>query len=166
MQKGVVVLGMVAVVALGGLALAYSGARLSTTRPLSSTAPSGLAVRQLIIGAAVLTVELAEKPSEWERGLSRRAALPEDAGMLFLFPEAAPKTFWMKDTLIPLDIIWIRESRVVGITGGVQLESGTPDAQLHRYRSPGLVDQVLEVNAGWAKRNVIRVGDHAGLVPK
>lgn len=168
MRKSIVALIAVGTIAVGVVFVVGSstrrGAVSQSTRP-SAAAPKTDTV-QLAVGNATLAVELAQTPEEWTLGLSHRTALPEDTGMLFIFQGTAPKIFWMKDTLIPLDIIWIRENRVVGITGDVQPESGIPDAQLHRYRSPGLIDQVLEVNAGWAKQNVIRVGDHADFVPK
>jgi hypothetical protein len=49
------------------------------------------------------TVEIADAPEAWRRGLMERPALAPDAGMLFLFPEVAPRAFWMLNTLIPLD---------------------------------------------------------------
>ena len=56
---------------------------------------------------ARFTVEIADEPGEWRRGLMERPVLAPDAGMLFIFPKAAPRTFWMMNTLIRLDILFI-----------------------------------------------------------
>lgn len=65
---------------------------------------------------AVIEVEVASTPEARARGLMYRRVLPENRGMVFLFPEPTPQTFWMKNTLISLDIIWIdEESRVIEI---------------------------------------------------
>lgn len=52
-------------------------------------------------------VEIADEVPEQQRGLMNRAEMDEDAGMLFIFPKTWSRQFWMKDTLIPLDIIWL-----------------------------------------------------------
>lgn len=111
------------------------------------------------VGDATLRAEIARTSAEHTRGLSGRDRLADDAGMLFVFPEPAQRTFWMKDTRIPLDMVWLRGGRVIGITANVQPEPRIPDEQLRRYPSPGPVDHVLEVNAGWAERHGVTVGD-------
>lgn len=118
-----------------------------------------LAVRALRVGGATVAVELAQTSAEWARGLSNRETLSPDTGLLFVFPSAASRTFWMKETLIPLDLLWIRDGRVIGVTENVQPEPGVPENQLRRYGSPEPADQVLEVPAGWSERNGVRVGD-------
>ncbi|TSC72090.1 MAG: hypothetical protein G01um101438_718 [Parcubacteria group bacterium Gr01-1014_38] len=120
---------------------------------------STLSAACLLVGSHALTVELARTPSEQARGLSGRDTLGPDRGMLFVFPTNGERVFWMKDTRIPLDFLWIREGKIVGITANVQPEPGVPDALLRKYISPGPVDQVLEVNAGWSATHDIRVRD-------
>ncbi len=85
----------------------------------------------------VVAVELARTDAERERGLMFRRELALDAGMLFLFDESVPHQFWMKNTLIPLDMIFIGEDRAVGAPS--------------RY--------VLEVNGGWSAAHGVRAGD-------
>lgn len=111
------------------------------------------------VGQTPVVVEVARTAEAWQRGLMDRDSLAPDAGMLFVFPRAEPRTMWMKDTHIPLDLIWIRAGHVVGITERVQPEPGVPDEELHRYPSPGPVDFVLEVNSGWAVEHGIHEGD-------
>lgn len=153
--------GGVAVVALAAGVIAVRILGESNGEPRSPRTREGrsLEVRALRVGGATVAVELAQTSAEWARGLSNRETLSADAGMLFVFPSAASRTFWMKETLIPLDFLWIRDGRVIGVTENVQPEPGVPEDQLRRYGSPEPVDQVLEVPAGWSKRNGARVGD-------
>ena len=60
---------------------------------------------------ARFTVEVAETPETQRRGLMERPALAPNAGMLFLFPDVAPRAFWMLNTLIPLDMLFIAADR-------------------------------------------------------
>src|SRR5438874_12182726 len=65
---------------------------------------------------ARFTVEIANTPETWEHGLMERAALAPNAGMLFIFPDVAPRAFWMMNTLIPLDMLFIdAERRIINI---------------------------------------------------
>jgi uncharacterized membrane protein (UPF0127 family) len=101
-----------------------------------------------------VTVELARAPAELARGLMYRRELAELAGMLFLFPETRIQSFWMKDTPLPLDMIFIGDDmRIVGI-----VENAVPFTT-----SPRTVGEpsryVLEVNAGFSKRHGIKAGD-------
>lgn len=108
---------------------------------------------------AGLLTEVADTPDEWQRGLSGRSELKEDRGMLFDFPSARERTFWMKDTYIPLDIIWLYEGRVAGISANTAPQSRNCNCLPATYHSPGAVDMVLEVNAGWAKKHGLTKGD-------
>jgi uncharacterized membrane protein (UPF0127 family) len=99
-------------------------------------------------------VELARNDAERARGLMYREKLDEDAGMLFLFPVAEDHGFWMKNTLIPLDMLFIGEDgRIVGIVEKAAPHSTNP-------RSVGAPSQfVLEVNGGWCARHGVKKGD-------
>jgi hypothetical protein len=110
-------------------------------------------------GPHALRVEIADDVFEQAQGLSGRDALDDDAAMLFVFMTPAERAFWMKDVRFAIDIIWLRGDTVVGISRDVQPEPGVPNADLTRYRSPGLVDQVVEVVAGTADRLGIHDGD-------
>lgn len=120
-------------------------------------------VGTLHVGAATVSVEFARDPDAWARGLSGRDTLPEESGMLFIFPAQEERTFWMKDTRIPLDLVWIRGGTVVGVTAHVPPEPGVANVLLRRYPSPGSVDRVLEVNAGWAAEHGVNVNDAVRL---
>ena len=99
-------------------------------------------------------VEIADSPAKRELGLQYRRDLASDHGMIFLFPSQSEQTFWMKNTPIPLDMIFInRELKIVGIVEQAVPFSLDP-------RSVGTPRQyVLEINAGLAKRNGIQPGD-------
>jgi len=102
----------------------------------------------------VFQVEIADSPAKRELGLQYRRDLAPDRGMIFLFPAETEQTFWMKNTPIPLDMIFIdHERKIVGI-----VEQTVPfslDA-----RSVGKPSQfVLEINGGLTKRYGIQAGD-------
>jgi uncharacterized protein len=85
-----------------------------------------------------------------------RESLPERTGMLFLFPEATPHHFWMKNTMIPLDMIWMDEAGKV-----VFISADTPPCQADpcpNYGPDGPVRNVLEIAGGKAKQEGVRVG--------
>ncbi len=133
-----------------------------TPRMLVSPSPPH-ALQQLRVGSHPLTVEIAQTPDEHARGLSGRTSLGEEYGMLFVFSREQERTFWMKDTHIPLDLLWIRDGRVVGITENVQPEPGVPEERLRQYSSPSPVDWVLETNGGWSATHGVRIGDLVAL---
>lgn len=97
--------------------------------------------------AAPLRVEVARTPAAQGRGLMGRTELPAGTGMLFVWPEAADRTFWMRDTLIPLDIAWVQDGRVRGVTAMQPCEEAQA-ADCERYPSPGPVDAAIEAPPG------------------
>jgi uncharacterized membrane protein (UPF0127 family) len=101
--------------------------------------------------AVEVAVELAVTPAERSRGLMYRKHLGESDGMLFLFEREQPQSFWMHNTYIPLDMIFIREDlTVLGV-----VENAEPETDSSR-NVPGSSRYVLEVNAGFARKHGIR----------
>jgi uncharacterized membrane protein (UPF0127 family) len=102
----------------------------------------------------IFQVEIADTPAKRELGLQYRKELPTERGMIFLFPIESQQTFWMKNTPIPLDMIFInRARRIVGI-----VEQAVPFTL--EPRSVNIPSQyVLEIGGGLAKRYGIRAGD-------
>jgi len=99
-------------------------------------------------------VELARTPEEQERGLMFRKELEADSGMLFIFKETSEHGFWMQNTLIPLDMIFIGEDgRVVGIVVNAEPLTTSPRTVGARSR------YVLEVNGGWSAAHAVSKGD-------
>lgn len=105
---------------------------------------------------SLFTVEIADNAITQARGLSGRDRLERDNGMLFIFSDEAIRSFWMVGMKFPLDIIWIRDNAIVGITR--DLPPATAE-NMQISSSPGPVDVVLEINAGLAAELGIRVGD-------
>jgi len=104
-----------------------------------------------------IDVEVAKSADERAKGLSGRDRLDENSGMVFVFSKDSKPIFWMKDTKIALDIIWINYNKIVGIEKNVQPEIGKTDSELKKYTAPSIVDYVLEVNAGFADKNNIKI---------
>lgn len=115
---------------------------------------------ELRYDGGVLRVEVARTAEERARGLSNRVSLADDAGMLFVYERPRRPSFWMRETLIPLDIIWIgADKRVTQIHAEVQPEPGVAVSDLERYVPDADASYVLELNAGAASRFGIDVGD-------
>lgn len=123
--------------------------------PVSSTA-----TKEIKINDKSIKVTLADTAEKRSRGLSGTASLPADQGMLFTFDQKDTfPTFWMKDMLIPLDIIWINNDKIAKIDKNIQAPpAGTKDSDLELLRPDKPIDYVLEVNAGFSDRNGITVG--------
>ncbi|PIR85991.1 hypothetical protein COU14_01320 [Candidatus Kaiserbacteria bacterium CG10_big_fil_rev_8_21_14_0_10_44_10] len=100
-------------------------------------------------------------PEERQKGLSGVTALPENEGMLFIFEEEGRYGFWMKDTLLSLDIIWINNNQeIVHIERNVR-----PESYPATYYSPVPARFVVEVNAFFTSTFNINVGDKV-TIPK
>jgi uncharacterized protein len=103
-------------------------------------------------------VEVADTPAKRELGLQYRRDLAVDRGMIFLFPAESEHSFWMKNTPIPLDMIFISKDRkIVGI-----VEQAVPFSTDSRS-VPGSSQFVLEINGGLSKRYGIKAGDSVGF---
>lgn len=124
---------------------------------------SGLKTAKLLIGEKRLEVEIADSTSTRATGLSYRKSLDEDRGMYFIFSSLSSHSFWMKDMNFPIDIIWIKDDKVVGVSENASHQPGAQLWQLKSYSPPEPVNRVLEVNAGWFSKNSIRIGDRAEL---
>ncbi|MDP3766246.1 MAG: DUF192 domain-containing protein, partial [Nanoarchaeota archaeon] len=103
-----------------------------------------------------INVEIADDNEERMKGLMFRERLDENAGMLFVFEDEQYQAFWMKNTLIPLDIIFIGKNlEIVDIENAVPCKIG--DCALYKSSKPSTY--VLEVNSGFSARNNIKMGD-------
>ena len=103
-------------------------------------------------------IDVADDPQELTRGLMFRKNMESNNGMLFVFEDSANRSFWMKNTFIPLDVIFIDNNlRIVDIKENVQpclQENPCPS-----YSSIHPAKYVLEVNGGFVKENRIKIGD-------
>jgi uncharacterized membrane protein (UPF0127 family) len=108
-------------------------------------------------------LEIADNDTERQEGLMNVTELGERRGMLFVFEEEEMRGFWMKNTLIPLDMIFLdAEKQVINVeTAGP--EPGTADENLTVYRSEKPAKYVIEVNAGFAENYSITKGTEVSL---
>lgn len=105
-------------------------------------------------GAQPFAVELAVTSEQRAQGLMYRARLPADAGMLFVYPAERPVSMWMKNTLIPLDMLFIGDDgRILHIAERAIPGSAATISSMQPARA------VLELNGGTAARLKIQVGD-------
>lgn len=101
---------------------------------------------------------IARTDKEQHQGLSDRDSLPQDTGMLFIFPTADYHLFWMRHMKFPLDIIYINGNKIVDVMENVKNPSySVENPPILRPKAPN--DNVLEVNAGVVKKDGIKVGD-------
>jgi uncharacterized membrane protein (UPF0127 family) len=107
-----------------------------------------------------VTVELALTNVERNNGLMNRTRLEPDAGMLFIFMDDAPRRFWMKNTLIPLDILFLDAD------GTIQnIARGHPGVEQPGYHSLRPARMVLELNAGWCAEHGLQPGAKVPVPP-
>lgn len=126
----------------------------SPASALESFATSGLSVETASGRVYHFTVELALTPQQQAQGLMFRQSMAPDTGMLFVYSTPQPAAFWMKNTLIPLDMLFIApDGRVVNIH-----DRAVPHSE-DAIRSDGAVLGILEINGGLANRLGIRPGD-------
>ena len=104
-------------------------------------------------GAPRLNVELAQSEPEKERGLMFRTKMPDDQGMLFSWSKNEPRTFWMHNTCIPLDMMFITHD---GLITGILEQVPTLNDEPRGVPCPAAY--VLEVNAGWSRSHGIKPG--------
>ena len=114
----------------------------------------------LKVGTARVLIDIADTPTLRARGLSGRKLLLDDQGMYFIFDHPDVYPFWMKEMNFPIDIIWIGEHMsVVDIT-----KSASPSSFPQTFVSSAPALYVLEVQAGFAERHGIKIGDQVVLL--
>lgn len=120
----------------------------------AETPSSGTLTIETATGAVTFAIEIADEPNERSRGLMFRDSLDENAGMLFIYPQPRIASFWMKNTRIPLDMIFIEEGGEI-----ISIAPETVPFSLSPVRSPVPVTLILEIDGGDAARLGIAVGD-------
>lgn len=150
--------GPVALVAAGLMILA--GCAGDIPEPASAPKPnSGLREVELSIAGKKSVVEVADTDAARQRGLMYRQSLPQDRGMLFVFPESDYRAFYMKNVAFPLDIAFLRED------GTIDEIKHMKAATLDRTYSQHRVRYALEINFGWFESSGIGPGDRVDLSP-
>ena len=160
MRAGLVAALLLALPATAGPSTARSTSVDPTTETWDGPLPDrgALVLRDAFGGAHRLAVEIADTSPLRTRGLMWRTELPEGTGMLFIFPAEVVQSFWMRNTLIPLDMVFIdRRLRVVGVVQWAEPRTLTS----RTVGKPSLY--VLEVPGGWTSRNGVRAGSTVEL---
>lgn len=132
----------------------------SDSRELAQTLPI---TAELVLGETVVGLEVARTPEEQAQGLMFRQELPPDRGMLFDFDSPRVARFWMKNTLIPLDMIFLRQGEIKAVLPKI------PPCRLDPcpvYGPWEEVDQVLELGAGEAARLGLEPGARLQIRPR
>ncbi len=147
-----------AILLAAALLAAACGASPESSAPPPPPAPTPAASgpRAVLPSGAVYALELALTPEDQAQGLMYRESLPERTGMLFVFPETAPHHFWMKNTMIPLDMVWLDQSGEV-----VYISADTPPCKADpcpTYGPDRVVRMVLEIAGGKAAKEGVAVG--------
>lgn len=113
---------------------------------------------------ARIFVEVPDDQEEFARGLMFRTHLPWNAGMLFAFYDEEPRRFWMKNTLIPLDMIFVDSSSKI-----IDIKENVPPCKQEEcptYPSKEPAQYVLEVNAGFVQEKGVKIGDRLATFNK
>lgn len=109
--------------------------------------------RQLKVGAETLNIAIADTADERSKGLMHVPYLAENEGMLFIYEAPRPLSFWMKNTMVPLDIAFLdADCRILNILQMQPLDESS-------HPSEGPAQYALEVNQGWFERHKVKAGD-------
>lgn len=119
--------------------------------------PHKLKTKKIIINDQEFSLEIATTPRQLTQGLSNRSQLCQNCGMLFVFPHSQILSFWMKDTLIPLDMIFIDQDHK--ITNIITAKVG--DLSVKNSTTPALY--CLELNANRSQKLNLKPGDIINL---
>jgi len=136
------------------IAWAFIAMTISVLAPKLDACPYRLPQTTISINGQQLTVEIAHTPDTRMCGLSNRQTMADDTGMLFIFPDIRPRTFWMKDTFIPLSIAFLNEAGKV-----LRVHDMKVDQTHITYSSIEPARYALEVKQGWFGLNDIKPGD-------
>lgn len=151
----IILTGIVLAIIIAILAIAFFSSRI--------TLPSEKG--KLKVGKQEYEVEVVKDIISQARGLSGRKSLDSGAGMLFIFSDSSTRAFWMKDMNFPIDIVWIREGRVVGFVQDAPIPiKNSANLVPPTFYSNEPADMVLEVPAGTVKKDGIILGDTIELI--
>ncbi len=163
-KEPLMTLGSAAAIAVAVLGVA-TGACLAGSRGDATGGPAPASERErearraevLFPNDHLVVAEIADTPDRWQKGYMFRREVRDGEGMVFVFPQPEVHPFWMKNTLVPLDIIWMDEARTI-----VHIEPNTPPCKADpctSYGPPRKSSAVLEVRAGTAAAQGLKVGN-------
>jgi len=141
-----------------GLVVLTLAACADGAEPVQGAATNPILIRIRTVGGKIEleNLEVARTPEAWARGLMGRASVPEDGGMVFLFDAQTRAAFWMKDTLIPLSILfWQGDGRIIDILDMSPCRADPCPV----YRASAPYVGAIEMNRGAFERLGVEVGD-------
>ncbi|MCX6779743.1 MAG: DUF192 domain-containing protein [Candidatus Magasanikbacteria bacterium] len=118
---------------------------------------------QVTINNRALNVLVSDNIKHWVKGLGGRKDLGEYDGMIFLFPSAVQHVFVMRDMQFPIDIIWIKDNKIVDMAPNVPLDPVTTEAELTPYAARDISNSVLELKAGSMDNLHLKIGDNVQI---
>jgi len=111
---------------------------------------------EIIINNAVFDVNLSIFNYEKVKGLGKISSIDDNQGMLFYYLNSSVREFWMKDMQFPIDVLWIKDNKIVNISENVPIHI---NGEITRMNSLYEVDRVLELKANSVSKNNIKIGD-------
>jgi uncharacterized membrane protein (UPF0127 family) len=129
-------------------------AKSESARAVGGDPAIGVGENKLRAGGTIITVELASTESERASGLMYRDSLPKDHGMLFIYPQPQPLSFWMRNTIIPLSIAFFNDDGVI-----VNILEMKPGIEVPPYRSEKPCRFALEMATHWFSDHGVKAGD-------
>lgn len=152
-----ILLALLAILLLLGAFAWYNGLARTDVVPLTQS--SGYTKKPISLGNTNINADIADTESLRQLGLSGRESLAEDRGMLFVFQDDDPHSFWMKDMLFPIDIIWLSsDKKVIYIA-----KNAKPESYPSSYRPTDDSRYVIEVPSGFSDRHNISVGSNVSF---
>jgi uncharacterized membrane protein (UPF0127 family) len=143
----------------------FSEAAVPPVQHVHVTPSPHLKETPLQIGSHTYTLEVAQSFKESELGLMGRTSLPAGHGMLFTFFPPEPARFWMRHTLIPLDMLFIADSTVIHVQEAAPPCPEKLGNKCPSYGANALLDYVVELPAHTARRDGIKPGTRIGKQP-
>ena len=167
MKKFVIQVAALLLVAFAGLYVYQHPDVLNIFLPKKITQLQQQKQQSIRINNVNIKAEVSDTEVLRARGLGGRDQIATDSGMLLVFPQSQKYQFWMKGMKFPIDMIFIDQGKVVDILKNLSAPAQSQkDNDLPIYKSVVPMDMVLEVNAGFADANDIKVGDSVFLIKK
>ena len=131
----------------------------TTTRHTTTDVEENVSAAFVVDGnRTAVTLEVANSADERRTGLMYRRSLPRDHGMVFVYGGADERTFWMKNTFVPLDIVFVAANGTVVSVAHADPQPNASDSELRRYESGAPAKYVVEMRQGFANRTGVEPG--------
>ena len=160
-KKFAIQISILLLVAFGALYISFNMGFLGSIVPSVNQGPQS----EIKVGETLIKTEIADTAGKRAQGLSGRENMPAESGMLFVFLEARKHQFWTKGMKFPLDMIFIKDGKVVDLIKNIPppvVNQKDEDLKIYEPLTP--IDMMLEVNAGFSEANDIQINQQVFLV--